>query len=110
MRHSGEKKKRCFLQRQEVKSLRPRCQNKKKEGKKKKKTLYLKETSPALTLNDAAEAVRSGRQIPSSQQTTSAMELIVSISKPLSCLGETLTVGHHRSKRPESRAVSGTQS
>lgn len=45
------------------------------------------------------------RQNPTTQQTTSAMELIVSISKPISSLGETLTVGHHRTKHPGRGAV-----
>lgn len=49
------------------------------------------------------------RQDPATQQTTSAMELIVSISKPISSLGETLTVGHHRTKHPGRGAVAEAQ-
>lgn len=50
--------------------------------------------SSLLAPSDKAKAVKTLRQNPATQQTTSAMELIVSISKPISCLGETLTVGH----------------
>lgn len=66
-------------------------------------------TSFQLAPNDTAKAVKTLRQSPTTQQTTSAMELIVSISKPISSLGETLTVGHHRTKHPGRGSVAETQ-
>lgn len=56
-----------------------------------------KKTSSLQATNDTMKILNSG-QNPTTQN--SAVELTVSISKPISSPGETLTVGHRRSKQP----------